>query len=232
MSDILHHNRWLHTPRGCAIFYLPFRNQHLIRSTIPTSKGFHTNSEDGVDGISTIAQEPGRFGELFKWAATVDQTPYLTLPEAIKFRNEVCGGETVIREYCFNLAHDGGQLIANILGTETMPTSREGSKQCCLTNVRLPLRFSSKESTKSPDVNANDTLSSEDGEKIADWLQGCVMREYNTWIPTKFYGGAVWVRLSAQIYLELKDFEWVGGVLKELCVRAQKGEWRSHATKV
>ena len=229
MSDILHHNRWLHTPRGCAIFYVPFRNQHLIRSTIPTSKGFNTSSKDGVDGISTVAQEPGRFGELFKWAATVDQTPYLTLPEAMKFRNEVCGEETVIREYCFNLAHDGGQLIANVLGTETMPTSREGSNQCCLTNVRLPLRFNHQQTL---DTNANDTLSSEDGEKIADWLQECAMCEYNTWIPAKFYGGAIWVRLSAQIYLELKDFEWAGGVLQELCERAQKGEWRSHATKV
>lgn len=229
MNDILRHNRWLHTPRGCAIFYVPFRNQHVIRSTIPTSKGFHASPDDGTDGISTVAQEPGRFGDLFKWTATVDQTPYLTVPEAIKFRNDICGGETAIREYCFKLARDGGQLIANFLGTETMPTSREGSNQCCLTNVRLPVHFSRQEPL---DVNANDILDAANGEKIVTWLQECAMCEYNTWIPAKFYGGAIWVRLSAQIYLELKDFEWAGGVLKELCVRAQKGEWRSHATKV
>ena len=229
MNEILRHSRWLHTPRGCAIFYVPFRNQHLIRSTIPTSKGFCTSPKDGVDGISTVAQEPGRFGDLFKWAATVDQTPYLTVPEAIKFRNDICGGETVIREYCFNLARDGGQLIANLLGTETMPTSREGSNQCCLTNVRLPLLFSRQESLA---VDANDTLDASNGENVVTWLQECAMCEYNTWVPAKFYGGAVWVRLSAQIYLELKDFEWAGGVLKDLCVRAQRGEWRDHAPRV
>ena len=110
---------------------------------------------------------------------------------------------------------------------ETMGLSREGSKQCCLTNVRLPLRFSGQGPL---DLNPSDTLSGEDGEKIVAWLQECAMCEYNTWIPTKFYDGNVWVRLRAQIYLELKDFEWPGGVLKELCVRAQNGEWRSHAS--
>ena len=226
-NDILRHNRWLYTPRGCAIFYVPFRNQYLIRSTIPTSHGFHTSPNDSVDGISNFGQDRGRFGDLFQWAATVDQTPYLTVPEAIKFRNDVCGGETVIREYCFNLARDGGQLIAKLLGTETMQTSQDGPNQCCFTNVRLPLRFNHQESL---DKNAKGTLDAANGTKIVTWLMNCAMYEYNTWVPGKFYDEAVWVRLSAQIYLELKDFEWAGGMLNELCVRAQRGEWRSHAT--
>lgn len=93
----------------------------------------------------------------------VDQTKYLTVPEGIRFWNYMCGVETVIREYCFNLARDGGQLIANLLSTGTMHTSPKGSNQCCLTNVRLHLRFSCQQSL---DVNANDTLDAADGEKI------------------------------------------------------------------
>ena len=227
INDNLRHNRWLYTPRGCAIFYVPFRNQDLIRSTMPTSHGFHTSLNDSIDGISAITQDRNRFGDLFKWAATVDQTPYLTVPEAIKFRNDFCGGETVIREYCFNLARDGGQLLASLLGTETMQTLQDRPNQCCFTNVRLPLRFSHQESL---DKNAKGTLDAANGAKIVTWLMECAMCEYNTWIPGKFYYGAIWVRLSAQIYLELKDFAWAGGVLKDLCVRAQRGEWRSHAT--
>ena len=194
---------------------------------MPTSHGFHTSLNDSIDGISAITQDRGRFGDLFKWAATVDQTPYLTVPEAIKFRNDFCGGETVIREYCFNLARDGGQLLASLLGTETMQTLQDRPNQCCFTNVRLPLRFSHQESLEK---NAKGTLDAANGAKIVTWLMECAMYEYNTWIPGKFYYGAIWVRLSAQIYLELKDFAWAGGVLKDLCVRAQRGEWRSHAT--
>jgi hypothetical protein len=36
----------------------------------------------------------------------------------------------------------------------------------------------------------------------------------------------MWVRLSGQIYLEVRDFEWVGERLKELCGRVKKGEFR------
>lgn len=33
------------------------------------------------------------------------------------------------------------------------------------------------------------------------------------------------MRLSAQIYLELENFEWAAVVLQELCERVVKGEW-------
>jgi hypothetical protein len=139
------------------------------------------------------------------------------VPEAIKFREEVCGGEARIRDYCFNLARDGGQVIAKSLGTERMQTAQDEMSQCCFTNVRLPLSFR-KEDT--PNLDAAD------GPKIVTWIMDRAMYDYNTWMPGKFYGGAIWIRLSAQIYLEIKDFEWAAGVLKALCERAEKGEWR------
>ena len=202
---------------------MPFRNQHLIRSTIPTSHGFETKSKDDVDGISSATQDPGRFGDLFKWAATVDQTPYLCVPEAIKFRTDVCGGEDKIREYCFNLARDGGHLLAKILGTQVMQNAQDTLGQCCFTNVRLPLLF---------DTGRQGGLSGAEGPNIVKWIMDRAMCEFNTWIPGKFYAGVIWVRLSAQIYLEIKSFEWAAGVLQQLCDRVTKGEWHSPREKI
>ena len=150
------------------------------------------------------------------------------MPEAIKFREDVCGGEARIRDYCFNLAHDGGRVIVNVLGTETMQTSQDELGQCCFTNTRLPLPFCPEDT---PSLEAQGGLDAAEGPIIVTWIMDRAMRDYNTWIPRKFYGGAVWVRLSAQIYLEMKDFEWAGGVLNTLCGRVKKGEWREQASK-
>ena len=156
----------------------------------------------------------GRFADQFKWLATVDQTPYLCVPKAIQFRKDTCGGEEAIRQYCFNLARTGGKKVAAILGTEVMENSQQTLGQCCFANVRLPLG------------SVQEGLEAGEGPIIVKWLMDHAMTDFDTWIPGKFYGEAFWVRLSAQIYLEMKDFEWAGGVLLKLCHRIIKGEWR------
>jgi hypothetical protein len=49
--------------------------------------------------------------------------------------------------------------------------------------------------------------------------------EYNTFIAVVFHGGTWWVRLSGQIHLEKKDYQWAGRILKELCHRVKNGEY-------
>lgn len=194
-----------------------------MRSSVPTSHGFQAATKDDIDGVSSVTQAHGRFADQFMWLATVDQTPYLCVPEAIKFRTEVCGGEERIRNYCFNLAREGGRAIANVLGTEVMENTQQTLGNCCFTNVRLPLEFYQLDLRSAAASHALDAI---DGPDVVRWLMGRAMCEYNTWIPGKFYGGAAWVRLSAQIYLETKDFEWAATVLLKLCERVGKGEWR------
>ena len=223
-NTFIRHNRWLYTPRGCAIFYVPFRNQHLIRSTLPTSHGFQALARNDNDDSPSVAQDRGRFGELFQWAATVDQTPYLCIPEAVKFRINICGGEARIRKYCFNLAQVGGQILANKLGTELLRISPDERGQCCFTNLRLPLLFRQPEASS---MEVQGGLDAADGPKVVKWIMDRALCEFNTWIPVNFYNGAAWVRISAQIYLEMKDFKWAGAVLQGLCERVSKDEWRS-----
>jgi len=63
------------------------------------------------------------------------------------------------------------------------------------------------------------------GVLVRDWLTLKMVREFHTFMALIFYRGEWWVRLSAQVYLELDDFEWGAVVLKELCERVRQGAW-------
>lgn len=203
--------RWLYTPRGCAVFYVPVRNQHLIRTCLPTSHGYE---------ITPVPGEKSQFVHLFEFVATIDYTPYLCVPAALDFRQKICGGEEVIRAYCWDLARKGGIRVAKILGTSVMDNSTNTISKCCFTNVLLPITFAdSGVSTQSPGE-----FTQEDASKIQQWLNITAVKEFDTYLQIAYFGGAMWVRLSGQIYLEVEDFEWVGLKLKELCNRVHRGE--------
>jgi hercynylcysteine S-oxide lyase len=154
----------------------------------------------------------------FLFVGTVDNSNYLCIPAALAFRASL-GGESAIRGYCWQLARDAGSHVASTLGTEVMENSTRTLGNCCMSNVKLPI---SLEQVKSlyPRVAAHDI-----GTVVRDWLTLRMVNEYNTFMALIFYDNAWWVRLSAQIYLEISDFELAAKVLKELCNRVLAGEF-------
>ena len=57
-----------------------------------------------------------------------------------------------------------------------------------------------------------------------EWMHKTLTDEYHTSVTIYEYDGRLWTRISGQIYLELKDFEWLAGVLKALFERVRAGE--------
>ncbi|ETI22999.1 hypothetical protein G647_04795 [Cladophialophora carrionii CBS 160.54] len=219
--------KWLFTPRGCAVLYVSRRHHHLIRTTFPTSHGF-TPLEDAHGLTSNSSDDDDDYlGDLFAWAATVDMSAYLCVPEAIKFRSHTCGGEAALRDYCFGLAREGGKRMAGIFGTEVLDNQTCTLSQCCFTMVRLPLSFAvepddrtgsgSVTGTRTPTECSPPIFPPERGPALAKAIMDKLMTDHDTWIPAMFYGGAIWVRVSAQIYLEMADFDWAAEVLAALC---------------
>lgn len=156
--------------------------------------------------------------------ATIDYTPYLCVPDAIRFRQEVCGGEAAIRTYCYELAKNGGQLVADSLGTEVMNVDSSSMTQCCFANVKLPFTFASQGSTLARDSARS--IDQADTGTLQKWLNIMAVKEHDTYLQIEFHSGYMWVRLSGQTYLELEDFEWIGPRLKTLCNRANQGEYK------
>ncbi|KIV97850.1 hypothetical protein PV10_01555 [Exophiala mesophila] len=303
-------HKWLYTPRGCAVFYVPGRNQHLIRTTFPTSHGYVPVS---AANVRQVLPDTGKspFVSLFQFVATADNTPYYCVPAALNFRQNLCGGEEAIYNYIRDIAQRGADLLAMLLGTEVMDdldagfglktmgsyeasVHREGGtcgwkgglRDCAMANVLLPvtivgattrgsismgpggagsagglspalrqssygfpsagattasttasLRAASGSSLLDASVRSSSPLSSpslyasgpiiiqeEDVMKHVEWMQKTLLDEYNTFVAIYQYDGRLWTRISGQIYLELKDFEWLGGVLKALLERVRSGE--------
>ncbi len=93
--------RWLFVPRACAVFFVPKRNQHIIRSSLPTSHGFVPLPRENGKVIFNPLPMGGKsaFVLLFEFVATLDSGPYFCIEEALRFRKEVCGGEEVIMQH-------------------------------------------------------------------------------------------------------------------------------------
>lgn len=212
-------SRWLFTPRGCAALYVPFANHHLLTTALPTSHAYAHPSQRNVKSPTEY------FTDLFSNGSTFDVTPYLTIPEALRFRAELCGGETAIREYCARLAREAGDMVATSLGTEILDnksgTLRAG---CAFANVRLPITVI-REGEETADPEGEGVPVGEVGKMLA-WFYDVTAREFDTYLQTFYYAGAIWVRLSAQVYLDVADFVWAAGTIKEICVRVRRGEWR------
>ncbi|TID20638.1 DNA ligase 4 [Venturia nashicola] len=209
--------KWLYTPRGCAVLHVPVRNQHLIRTSFPTSHGYQSSRDP-----QPINKTP--FVHLFEFVATIDYTPYLCVPDAIQFRQEICGGEAAIRTYCFELAKTGGQLVADSLGTEVMNIDSSSMTQCCFANVKLPFTFENQRPSMTKDWSR--LIPQAEIGALQKWLNITAVKEYDTYLQIDFHSGFMWVRLSGQTYLGLEDFEWISPRLKTLCSRANQGEYK------
>ena len=99
--------------------------------------------------------------------------------------------------YTHCLAVEGGQLMANILGTNVLtPYEHQVGS---MVNVRLPIK----------DINHPKIVT-------PDYLIKYLLDKYNLFAPSYKHGGFFWTRVSAQIYLELDDFKHLAKVWKEV----------------
>ncbi|EXJ88992.1 hypothetical protein A1O3_02056 [Capronia epimyces CBS 606.96] len=301
-------HKWLYTPRGCAVLHVPKRNQHLIRTTFPTSHGYQPPKSYASSIPNPLPpSDKSDFINLFQFVATADNTPFYCVPAALNFRQNLCGGEHAIYNYIRDIAQRGADLLAMILGTEVMDDldvgyglktmgsyeasdRRDGGRtgwagsirDCAMANVLLPitvvgassrgsismgpggagsagglspalrqssygfpstgatthsLRASATGGTLGEPRMSTSPLNSPSAQSAgpvvvqeADvsthiaWMEKTLVDKYNTFVAIFLYDGKLWTRVSGQIYLELKDFEWLGGVLKALCEGVRSGE--------
>lgn len=230
-------HKWLHVPRACAVFYVPERNHRLMRSSLPTSHGFVPLDDGGL--VSPLPPSAkSEFVNNFEFVGTLDSSPYLCVPAALKWRSKVTWkewkGEEAIFAYCQELAREGGEKVSSSLATEVMDNAERSLTKCSFANVELPLSYS--------EMSGGDYGTA---VKVAQyvrcsnrydcdylltvyhrWISKVLVDEHNTFLAILIHNGKFWIRLSAQIYLTIDDFDWCGQPLQKVCDRARKGEWK------
>lgn len=197
-------HKWLYTPRGCGVLYVPKRNQHMMRSTLPTSFGYETS-----------------FVANFAYIGTLNDAPYLCVPAALKWRARLewqgRTGEDAITSYTLNLAREGGKLVAKILGTEVLENEEGTLGNCAFTNVRLPLHAAVKSRSLAD---------------ISDDIMKTMIMERKVSVNVFPYAGAVWARFSVPVYVMLEDFDKAAKHLLEICAGLETCEYQMGAEMI
>ncbi|EIW53854.1 PLP-dependent transferase [Trametes versicolor FP-101664 SS1] len=192
-------HKWLYAKRACAVLYVPMRNQHIIKSSIPTSHEY-------VPAGSAAAREKGtNFVMQHGWTGTPDHTAYASVPDALAFR-EWLGGEKAINNYCHQLALDGGERLARALGTRVL--DQTGELTLNMTNVRLPLPIEKIRG----EIYTPETIA-----RINVYMRDKLLDEWGTYVVHFFHAGAWWCRCSPQVFNELADFDYLGNALLAVC---------------
>ncbi|KAF7558366.1 hypothetical protein G7046_g5806 [Stylonectria norvegica] len=214
-------HKWLHVPRGCAVFHVPVRNQHLIVTSLATSHGYVPLTKAR---ISPLPPNPkGPFVANFEFVGTVDNSPYLCVKDAIAWRKDVLGGEERILAYLWALNKKGSQIIADALQTPVMENSTGTLRNCAMANVALPLWVGEKgEGAAEGDA----VLTKEEAATALQWMLRVMIDDYKTFLSLFEHGGRFWIRVSAQVYVEEADYVWCAGMLKELSERVAKREFK------
>ena len=204
-------HKWLFVPRSVAAFFVPKRNQHLIRTTMPTSHGFQPTRSKGIYDPMPASEEVNPMVKQFEYFGTIDGAPYCCIEEAIRFRDEVCGGGIAIQAYCTSLAKEAEKILVETLGTETF--NIPDTHRVFFTHVRLPITVGE---------GSGYDISLSDVSAITQFMNKEFVERYRTFLYVLFYRGAWWVRLSVTVYVDLQDCEYAAFILKDLSERIRK----------
>jgi isopenicillin-N epimerase len=142
------------------------------------------------------------FQDRFDWPATFDPTAWFCVKDAIEWmRGLMSGGWRELREHNHSLVASARDVICAELGVEPpCPSSMLGS----LATIPLPNDF--------PDAVRREKIDEE---------QALLYDRYSIEVPFSRFGARRWIRISAQIYNSMAEYEYLAAVLRR--VRGGRG---------
>ncbi len=168
-------HKWLCAPKGAAFLHVRRDRQSGVHPNVIShglAAGFHAE---------------------FDWTGTLDPTPWLCIPEALRYMGGLCpGGWSEVMDTNHRLALDARDLLIERLAVKSSaPDRMTGS----MASIPLPVHAA--------------TGASPDPQTLHDWLRA---RGVEAWLhphPVPL------LRVSAQLYNRLDQFERLAMLLEE-----------------
>lgn len=182
-------HKWMYVPRGCAFLYVDRKHFSKVHTT-PIS---HSYLRDDV--VLPEHLEEYRLIDRFQFVGTENKASISTIPQAINFREEVCGGEKSIQNYCNKLSQDAAEEITKNVWPGMKVLKIDGAPSTALFNVQVPI-----EKYLPSDFNRSE---------LADcllYLAEQICRNQSTFVPLLVYYDKVYARFSCQVFNTVDDY--------------------------
>jgi isopenicillin-N epimerase len=197
-------HKWLCTPKGSAFLHVRRDRQQGMRPLVVSH------------GANSPRGDRSRFRLEFDWAGTGDPTPYLVIPTALEFVSRLLpGGWSAVQDANRNMAVAARRLLLDALGNELplAPESMLGS----LAAVELPAGVS-------PSAAEPDQTVPEGATYPPDPLHDVLWHGHRIEVPVYPWPHSPadgqprrrLLRVSAQVYNSLDDYERLASVLRSL----------------
>lgn len=188
-------HKWLCAPKGSGFLHVNRAYQASVRPAIISH------------GANTTRRDRSRFLIEFDWTGTSDPTAVLSVPAALQFMDSLLpGGWDDVREHNHSLALAARSLLCEALGLE--PPCHD---EMIGSIASLPLPPGSVEPPTSP--------------LYTDPLQDTLLERYGIEVPVIPWPAAPQrlVRLSAQVYNTLDQYQRLADALRELFANGSRG---------
>lgn len=181
-------HKWLCTPKGAAFLWVKKEHRSWVRPAVISH------------GANAPTSVQSRFRWEFDWQGTIDPTPWLCIPKAIEVMGGLFpGGWPELQAHNRNLTLSARDLILNVLGTEQpCPDDMIGSL------ATIP-------------IGIDEEISMQDHFDILP-MQRALLDDYGIQVPFHHFPSAPtqWVRISAQAYNSMDDYEALAQGLKQI----------------
>jgi isopenicillin-N epimerase len=190
-------HKWLSAPFGSGCLYVAPRQQSLVRPPV----------------LSWGRIPPARiesWSDEFVWAGTRDATPYLAVPAAIKFLEQV--GLEAFRGRTHWLAQYARRQLVELTGLEPIVPD-DPAWYGSMAHVPLP-------PLRQTDGTRSVPATLDEGCPVSNPLQHTIWRELAIEVPVVEFGGTRYIRVSCHLY---NNTEQIDRLVRGLATLLERG---------